>query len=452
MASVLPLHRVIPIGDQFQGFQSAQGDGLFHRLNGINRLFYTREFAKAEDLLTILATEGVNTLREKAAADAALYGVWEEMSKLGFFYNSDPVVDYTIAWLLDERSGSLTSQVEACRAGYAALSYYSPLFHVHTRSADAAAGLCEEVERAAKRVAPPPPAAADGDRTGPILCLFSPLLGDESGVPSLIDYLERGNVPLTYEAPVGEGAAGNPVLQRLEEEGFLPAFRASLAQDLVLDPARRASAAAMVGRWLNEQANREVNLRFTRPRTFGSPALLHEYFDGLEAFLDSLLDLDADLSRLSVVQRASLCLLQSRNVDHFLQASVNADGAMEFRQYFDDDFVATVQPSPDDVEAFRRRLVEAIGGECNGAGCCNATFERFSPKHLAAAFPRETEGEAAEEALVAERRRRIWQKLFGWLLDELLHISRENVEFGTPLRLDITPDRQAKYSPLYQST
>jgi hypothetical protein len=77
-------------------------------------------------------------------------------------------------------------------------------------------------------------------------------------------------------------------------------------------------------------------------------------------------------------------------------------------------------------------------------------YGRFRPANFIGKFQQPSDVGISEQSLVAELQRHLWHKLFDWLFGELLRISRENAELGTPLRLDITSDRQARYAPLYQ--
>src|ERR1700722_4312158 len=117
------------IGDEYQAFRSPDGDGLLHRVNGTNRLFYARQSAHAEQVLTTLASEGVDAMRIRSATDKSLYDVWHEMSRVGFFSNDEPMAPFGIAWLIkadDDVAGQLQTLKDACGG----LKYHSPLIHI----------------------------------------------------------------------------------------------------------------------------------------------------------------------------------------------------------------------------------------------------------------------------------------------------------------------------------
>jgi hypothetical protein len=221
--------------------------------------------------------------------------------------------------------------------------------------------------------------------------------------------------------------------------------RAEVGVETLLEERLRSVAIRSIVRWLEEQPGREVFLRFQRPARFGSVDKTRRYFEGIETCFDELLGFDVDLTNLSIVQRACRCLLHSRSTDCIFEATADVEGGIMFWHYFDGDCLAHTVPSIAALTTFSRRLLELTSRpEMDGI------YGRFRPANFIGKFQQPSDVGISEQSLVAELQRHLWHKLFDWLFGELLRISRENAELGTPLRLDITSDRQARYAPLYQ--
>ncbi|MEM7626224.1 MAG: hypothetical protein AAF333_11565 [Planctomycetota bacterium] len=246
---------------------------------------------------------------------------------------------------------------------------------------------------------------------------------------------------MIYEADWASGATTSAALEALEDEGFLLPFCLTVTADQVIDAPLRQRLTETVAGLLSGTTNREIDIRFLPPVS-ADPEVWDRYYDGVEALLELLQAIDADLSRLSVVQRPALCLLRSRRADHFLEARLEA-GAFRLTHYFDGYPVADVPATAGAMSNMNQRLLESEAS----ADAANTTPYRRLMTGLLSPAPSPLGNDVC--GVVARRRNRLWETQLAWLLRELLEISRENVALATPLRVDITPDRKTEFSPLY---
>ncbi|MEM7626223.1 MAG: hypothetical protein AAF333_11560 [Planctomycetota bacterium] len=176
------------IGDQYFAVATEQNDGFLHRTAGLNSLFYAKDFALARHLLTQLTQVGPETMRQTVPADSALKAPWTEMTRAGFFADSDSPSPLTIGWRFDRGFDPDDPRAaDAYRAAFEVFGISFPRIHIVEPEADRLAGLASAVSAYAMRLAQPP--VEDNRDSAPSVIAYSALAGEPDDHEPLIDWL-----------------------------------------------------------------------------------------------------------------------------------------------------------------------------------------------------------------------------------------------------------------------
>lgn len=427
----------ISLGQKFRVFTETGDDCLIYNLNATGPLFYAKQMEPAVVLLESLASENRSVTESKAAACPAIERLWDQLSRSGFFYKSGERPSFGAIAKVDV-SIDISSQVERLQNLLRQIGPLVQCIDVHVFEPNARHAELARCLNALRQI------VKSGDRPDHvqnipirIVCDFG---GEDSPSACLLSVFDDPHVKL-HELHTGR-INRKQFSSSLVEMGFLPTIRLVVTPDSINTPNKRRQLLNDIEDELNREVNREIEILSEGFHGDSECEEIRAGMNNLTALSTSLFELDADISRCSLVQRACSCVINGPSSD----STVEIDLRSEFWnvRHFYDRYQIAASVIPNGLE----ELVRDLKQSAVSVGAVESQFPLidFTPHVL----QRSNNAIASETQLTfISMRLGMWRRLVEHVVVMLFDLGRSYSESATPLRVDITADRRAEYSPLY---
>ncbi|MEM1444653.1 MAG: hypothetical protein AAGF84_01230 [Planctomycetota bacterium] len=404
-------------------------DGIVHRSGQKNAIFYAANLSACRQLITDIVEFGADHLRNTLSNESDLYKLWDEMSRLGFFYEPGNLGQDRVFLHADTLEAADQAAADADQLSRGLREECIELL-VGTYSGD---GTKQIVNRYRELLS----ARGLDCAKFPITIVVHGKVDSES-CDALFEVLDTTKAGLCVLQEVSAYLDSNyDSLAAFCDAGFMPKLELlHRNRDLTIDDLAGSVASKLVD-LLSRNLNLEIGLRYSECN-FSCRDRVERLLNYSLLLSKLLSESGHDISGISCVMRSSRRLLVNRNADNFYDVNHSGSG-VQCNHYYDG-YKVYCGPAVGD-------LLEWIMGK----SAVNHSVENsaFGEHPMLA---RASQSDVYEANLLTSMRegfRTIREYWLSKLFEEMILSGRETIQLAAPLRFEIDENKVAHYSPLY---